>query len=70
MIATRNIIAHNGGYVDSRYLKAVRSSRLKLGERRRLNSDEIIELEKIFNKTAELSDRAIAEKLQLELVDI
>ena len=58
IIACRNIIAHNRGAVDERYLEAVPTTALKLGQIRTLSPDDVFTAADLLGKIVESSDTA------------
>jgi hypothetical protein len=64
-IACRNIIAHNRGVVDERYLEAVPSSALAIGATRTLSADDIFRAATLLGKIVEASDVAAIGKFGL-----
>jgi hypothetical protein len=65
MIATRNIIVHNRGRVDERYLRTVPTSTCKIGELRELEVDDLFNGLSILNNIVSATDQEIAQKFNL-----
>lgn len=65
LIATRNVIAHNRGLVDEKYLRTVPSARFNLGEVRRLEVDDLLNALALLHRIVADTDRLAAEKFQL-----
>lgn len=65
LIATRNLIVHNRGVVDSRYLKAVAGSKFKVGEKRTLEVDDLFHSMDLLNRVVSVSDASISGKFDL-----
>lgn len=64
-IACRNIIAHNRGVVDERYLEAVPTTTLTLGQIRLLSTDGVLTAAQLLSKIVENSDAANVAKFGL-----
>jgi len=64
-IATRNVIAHNRGLVDRKYLRAVPTSTLPIGSQRTLHSDDVFEAFALLNRVVAASDDAASVKFGL-----
>jgi|SRR3989304_2990892 len=65
LIATRNVIAHNRGLVDEKYLRAVPNPRFRLGEVRSIHVDDLFSALGLLNQVVAGTDRLAAEKFQL-----
>jgi hypothetical protein len=70
LIATRNLIVHNRGIVDSRYVSAVSKPLFTLGQRRAIEIDDLLRAQELLNEVVKLSDTAIAGKFGLPLIEI
>lgn len=66
LIATRNIIVHNRGRVDEKYLRTAPTSAYRLGDLRRLEVDDLFNAIAILNMAVSATDQAIAQKFNLE----
>lgn len=66
LIATRNIIVHNRGRIDERYLRTVPASTYKSGELRELEVDDLFKALSILNTIVSATDQEIAKKFILE----
>jgi hypothetical protein len=66
LIALRNIIVHSRGRVDERYLAAVPGSTYKLGEKRELDTDDLIDAMSLLDSVVGITDVAVAGKFRLE----
>lgn len=67
LIATRNLVGHNRGVVDQKYLRIVKGSRFQIGERRRLESDELFAAITLLGQIVETTDEAVASIFGLEV---
>jgi hypothetical protein len=65
LIACRNIIAHNRGIVDGRYLEAVQKTEFKIGGARNLSVDDIESAIRMLGKVVQNLDVAAATKFGL-----
>jgi hypothetical protein len=70
VIATRNIIAHNRGLVDERYIRAVRTSSFKIGNSRILDADDLFRAHALLNEVVFETDKAARNKFGLQAVEI
>jgi len=68
LIATRNVIAHNRGLVDDKYVRAIRMSRFNSGEVRRLDVDDLFGALALLHRVVGETDRLAVEKFQLSTV--
>ncbi len=62
LIATRNLIVHNRGVVDARYLNAAGDSQFTVGNKRRIKTDEYHEALDLLNRIVAATDGAVAAK--------
>jgi hypothetical protein len=69
-IATRNVIVHNRGRIDQRYLDRVKDSKFKVGELRTIDVDDLFQTSRVLQKLVAESDRAIVQKFDLMTVAI
>jgi hypothetical protein len=67
LIATRNVIAHNRGAIDQKYLGIVKNSLFKAGERRILYAADFFAAIKLLGQTVETTDRAVANNFGLDI---
>jgi hypothetical protein len=65
IIAMRNIIVHNRGRVDEKYLRAIPTSSIKIGELRELSVDYLFSTLSILNTIVSETDHEIAQKFDL-----
>jgi hypothetical protein len=65
LIATRNLVSHNRGFVDRKYLRTVPSSTLPLGSRRNLKSDDVFAAVALLNRVVTATDAAARLKFGL-----
>lgn len=65
LIATRNVIAHNRGVVDERYLRTVQNPRFGLGEVRKLEVDDLLSALALLHRIVAETDQCAAEKFRL-----
>lgn len=70
LIALRNIIVHNRGYVDERYRTAVSTSPHKLGEKKQLNVDDLFAAVELLDSVANATDAAVSTKYRLSTVNV
>ncbi|MBM3851596.1 MAG: hypothetical protein FJ399_00410 [Verrucomicrobia bacterium] len=66
LIACRNVIAHNRGVVDQRYLDAVPSSRFKVGSPRELETDDLFGAARLLRQIVQDTDRSLVAKFSLQ----
>ncbi|HWA14382.1 MAG TPA: hypothetical protein VHA15_14920 [Burkholderiales bacterium] len=64
-IATRNLISHNRGIVDERFLRAVPNSKFKVGEVRELTVNDYEHCLDLLSNTVRATDDASARKFKL-----
>lgn len=64
-VACRNIVAHNRGIVDARYLEAVPTTTFAIGEKRNLSVDDIFSAAELLGRIVQNSDAAAIEKFGL-----
>jgi hypothetical protein len=67
LIATRNIIVHNRGLVDAKFLRTVTTSTHRLGELRKLEVADLYTTLSILNTIVSATDQKIAEKFNLTI---
>lgn len=65
LIATRNVIAHNRGLVDEKYLRTVPTPRFNLGEVRKLEVGDLLGALALLHRIVSETDLLAAEKFQL-----
>lgn len=65
LIATRNVIVHNRGRVDEKYLRTVPTSAYKVGELREIDVDDLFSTLSILNSIVSETDQEIAQKFNL-----
>jgi hypothetical protein len=65
LIATRNVIAHNRGCVDERYMKAVPGKRFVAGAVRALEVDDLFEAMRLLHSVVAATDAAVSSKFSL-----
>jgi hypothetical protein len=70
LIATRNLIIHNRGLVDARYLASNPNSSYKGGAKRQIEIDDLLDAHRLLNRVVSLSDSAIAGKFHLPIVGV
>lgn len=70
VIETRNIISHNRGLIDQRYLRNVASTNRTLGALRELDPHEVNEQFALLNRVVRETDRAVITKFGLPTVPI
>ncbi|MBD8006831.1 hypothetical protein [Bacillus norwichensis] len=68
-IAIRNLIIHNRGYVDERYVKTIRNTKFKNGMKRNLSVDNLYDAIKDLNSVVYHTDEKAHEKFQLETME-
>lgn len=61
-VAFRNVIVHNRGKVNERYMKETNNKDLQLGERLSIEKNDIVEIWKSLPRIAELINEAVSEK--------
>jgi tRNA G37 N-methylase TrmD len=69
LIATRNIIVHNRGRIDEKYLRTVSTSTYKIGDYRLLVGGDLISTLSILNSIVSSTDQAITQKFNLDTID-
>jgi hypothetical protein len=69
-IATRNLITHNRGIVDQKYLRLVSSPRFGVGQARRLEVDDLFGTLELLNEAVGATDHAVVAKFRLPKVPI
>jgi hypothetical protein len=70
LIATRNIIAHNRGIVDERYIRSVRHPSFSIGARRDLSVDYFYEAKTLLDKIVYNTDKSAQKKFRLPTTKI
>jgi hypothetical protein len=70
LISIRNIISHNRGIIDKKYLRTVLGSKFELGQRREITVDELFEAEALLNRVVAETDVAIQAKFGLPSISI
>jgi len=70
LIATRNIIAHNRGVVDERYIRSVPSSGFQIGDSRTMEVDELFQALALLHRVVCETDEAAIQKFRLDSVSI
>jgi hypothetical protein len=68
-IATRNIITHNRGHTDERYLRVV-PSRFVLGAVRQIDTNEFLRSLQVLTDCVIATDAAAAAKFRLEVTEV
>jgi len=68
IIATRNIIVHNRGLVDEKYLKVVTNPSFKLGECRSLESTDFYDVSLVMGDCVRATDLAAVRKFKIPVV--
>ena len=68
-IATRNIITHNRGRVDEKYLRTMPTSNYKIGELRVLQVDDLFSTLSVLDEIVSSTDLEIAQKFNLTTND-
>ena len=66
LIATRNTIVHNRGRIDDKYLRTVKNSKIRKGEKREIAVDEYLEAEPMLGSIVIATDHAAVTKYGLE----
>jgi hypothetical protein len=66
LIATRNAIVHNRGCIDDKYLRTVRDSKFKKGEKRKILVDDFFHAMSFLSQIVVDTDRAAVSKYGLE----
>jgi hypothetical protein len=64
-IGTRNIIVHNAGVVNQRYVDEFAWRGFSVGQFRRIEFGELLELEKLLSKVVQATDSEIATKYKI-----
>jgi hypothetical protein len=70
LISIRNIISHNRGIIDKKYLRTVPSSTFELGARREISVGELFEAEAILNQVVAETDVSIQSQFGLPMESI
>lgn len=66
LIATRNSIVHNRGLIDDKYLRTVRNSKFRTGEKREIEVNDFYRAVQILNGVVLATDQGVASKYGLE----
>jgi hypothetical protein len=69
-LALRNIIVHNRGRIDERYMKAVPNFRGTIGIKRTIDVDDLLQAFQVLDNVASMTDTAIADKFSLPQTQI
>ena len=69
LISIRNIIIHNRGIVDSRFLNAIKSSEIIEGQKIELETEYVFNSCSILNNIVSLTDKAIIDKFKLNTIN-
>lgn len=70
LIAARNLIVHNRGFVDARYKSVVPTTDFAIGSKRTIEIDDLFAAHQLLSRVVCLSDSAIAGKFHLPLVAV
>src|SRR6185312_17359653 len=70
LISTRNIIAHNRGFVDERYLRSVKNAKFKVGDCRKIEVDDLFNGLKLLNEVVFETDSKARRKFGLASVEV
>lgn len=70
LIATRNVIAHNRGLVDEKYMKTAPKARFSPGDVRTLEVDDLLGASALLHRVVAETDRLAAEKFQLSTIPL
>lgn len=70
LVALRNIIVHNRGYVDERYRTAVPSSSTEVGLKRKIEVDDLFGAVALLRAIVEATDTGVTSKFRLSTVNI
>lgn len=70
LIALRNIIVHNRGCIDFRYIKSTGKNNLNVGEKFKLNTDFLFNSLKLLDAVVYLTDEAVVAKFKMEAINI
>lgn len=70
LIATRNVIAHNRGLVDERYVRTVGSSRFPIGKTRTVEISEVLDGLALLHRVVFETDTATIQKFGLDSEEI
>lgn len=66
LISIRNIIAHNRGVVDKKFIRSIPTGVYPLGTRRNISVDELFEAVALLDQVVALTDAAIQQKFDLQ----
>ena len=66
LIATRNTIVHNRGRIDDKYLRTVRNSKFRKGDKRKIETDDYFGAEQMLHSIVRTTDEAAVAKYTLE----
>lgn len=69
-IAIRNIIIHNRGFVDERYVQSIKNTPFKNGMKRNLSVNNLYDAIKDFSSIVQHTDEKSYNKFQLETVEL
>jgi hypothetical protein len=70
LISTRNIIAHNRGFVDERYLRSVKNTKFNVGDCRKLDVENLFDGLKLLNEVVFETDSNARRKFGLATVTV
>lgn len=70
LIATRNVIAHNRGFIDEHYMRTVVSPRFQIGAARALEPADLFGALALLNRVVFATDEAALQKFGLNSVEI
>jgi hypothetical protein len=70
LIATRNVITHNRGIVDQKYVRSVKAPNFKLGDVRKFDNSTLLASISLLNKVVDATDKAIVTNFGLETVEV
>ena len=66
LIAMRNIIVHNRGRIDERYIRTIPATTYKIGQLRDLEVDDLFKAVAVLNIVVSATDHEIARKFGLK----
>ena len=69
-LALRNIVVHNRGRIDERYMKAVPNFRGTIGIKRTIDVDDLLQAFQVLDNVVSMTDTAIADKFSLPQTQI
>lgn len=70
LIATRNLIAHSRCVVDERYIRAIKATPFRIGEKRTLEVDDLYHAMELLDGTVIATDIGSAKKFRIKRVRI